>query len=196
MSSLQSDGSQKVAHKWVTKHKSTQLKIPSQVRLQAVCVWEPVLIEVKTLEDGLADKHSWTQLSRGPTEIRKKRGLILFDDYISKEWLPSPWKSPYVWFAMQSCFSPVWLFAALWNVAPLSMGLLQARILDWVAISFSRGSSWPSDRTHVSHVSCIGRRIRYHFCHLGSSWERVPGCCKRHIHISKASGMELQLQVF
>ena len=76
-SSLQSDGSQKVAHNWVTKHKSTQLKIPSQVRLQAVCVWEPVLIEVKTLEDGLADKHSWTQLSRGPTEIRKK-GVLFF----------------------------------------------------------------------------------------------------------------------
>ena len=29
---------------------------------------------------------------------QKKRGLILFDDYISKEWLPSPLKSPYVCF--------------------------------------------------------------------------------------------------
>ena len=32
-------------------------------------------------------------------------------------------------------------------------GILQARILKWVAISFSRGSSWPRDRTQVSHIS-------------------------------------------
>ena len=30
-------------------------------------------------------------------------------------------------------------------------GIFQARILDWVAISFSRGSSWLGDRTRVSH---------------------------------------------
>ena len=29
-------------------------------------------------------------------------------------------------------------------------GILQARILEWVAISFSRGSSWPRNWTHVS----------------------------------------------
>jgi len=29
-------------------------------------------------------------------------------------------------------------------------GILQARILEWVAIPFSRGSSQPSDRTQVS----------------------------------------------
>ena len=32
-------------------------------------------------------------------------------------------------------------------------GILQARILEWVAISFSRGSSWPKDRTQVSHIA-------------------------------------------
>ena len=32
-------------------------------------------------------------------------------------------------------------------------GLLQARILEWVAISFSRGSSRPRDRTQVSHIA-------------------------------------------
>ena len=35
----------------------------------------------------------------------------------------------------------------------------QARILEWVAICFSRGSSQARDRTHVS---CIGRQILYH----------------------------------
>ena len=36
--------------------------------------------------------------------------------------------------------------------------LFQARILKWVAISFSRGSSQPKDRTWVSCVSCIAGR--------------------------------------
>ena len=31
-------------------------------------------------------------------------------------------------------------------------GILQARILEWVAISFSTGSSQPRDRTQVSHI--------------------------------------------
>ena len=32
-------------------------------------------------------------------------------------------------------------------------GILQARILEWVAIPFSRGSSQPRDRTHTSHIA-------------------------------------------
>ena len=34
-------------------------------------------------------------------------------------------------------------------------GILQARILEWIDISSSRGSSRPSDRTQVSCISCI-----------------------------------------
>ena len=41
-------------------------------------------------------------------------------------------------------------------------GILQARILEWVAISFSRASSWPRDQTHITYVSCIGRHVLYH----------------------------------
>ena len=37
--------------------------------------------------------------------------------------------------------------------APLSMGILQATTLEWVAISFSRGSSPPRDRTQVSCIT-------------------------------------------
>ena len=50
-------------------------------------------------------------------------------------------------------------------------GISQARILEWVAISFSRGSSWSRDQTHVACVSCtsfVGRLILYHKHHLGS----------------------------
>ena len=38
----------------------------------------------------------------------------------------------------------------------LSMGILQARILEWVATGFSRGSSRPRG---LIHVSCIGRWV-------------------------------------
>ena len=37
--------------------------------------------------------------------------------------------------------------------------ILQARILEWVAMSSSMGSSWPSDWTRLSYVSYIGRWI-------------------------------------
>ena len=41
-------------------------------------------------------------------------------------------------------------------------GIFQARILKWVAISYSRGSSRPRDQSLVSRISCIGRQILYH----------------------------------
>ena len=40
-------------------------------------------------------------------------------------------------------------------------GISLVRILEWVTISFYRGSSQPRDRTCFSHVSCIIRRILY-----------------------------------
>ena len=38
-------------------------------------------------------------------------------------------------------------------------GIFQVRILEWISIFFSRGSSWFRDETHISWVSCTGRRI-------------------------------------
>ena len=49
-------------------------------------------------------------------------------------------------------------------------GILQARILEWVAISFSRGSSQHRCQTRVSCISYIGRWIHYH-C---TTWEALP----------------------
>ena len=43
-------------------------------------------------------------------------------------------------------------------------GILQARILDWVTISFSRGPSWPRHRSQVSHIA--GR-----FFTIWATWE-------------------------
>ena len=52
--------------------------------------------------------------------------------------------------------SHVWLFETPWTVArqaPLSIGILQARILEWVAMPSSRRSSQPRDQTQVSHIA-------------------------------------------
>ena len=74
----------------------------------------------------------------------------------------------------------VWLFATPWTIAhqaPLSMGFSRQEywgglpflspFLEWVSISYSRGSSQPEDWIQVSCVFCIGRRILYH-C---TTWE-------------------------
>ena len=48
-------------------------------------------------------------------------------------------------------------FASPWTSPPPSLSsvneISQARILEWVDTSFSLGSSWPRDRTCVSHIS-------------------------------------------
>ena len=62
--------------------------------------------------------------------------------------------------SLQSCLT-------LWDLMDCSPpgssvhGILQARILEWVAIPSSRGSSHLRDRT-VSSVPCISRQILYH----------------------------------
>ena len=37
--------------------------------------------------------------------------------------------------------------------------ILQARILEWVAVPSSRESSWPKDRTHIAYVSLTAGRF-------------------------------------
>ena len=52
--------------------------------------------------------------------------------------------------------SHVQFFATPWTEAhqiPLSVGILQARILKWVAMPFSRGSSQPWYQTQVFHIA-------------------------------------------
>ena len=44
-------------------------------------------------------------------------------------------------------------------------GVLQAETLEWVAMPFSRGSSWPK---HRSWVSCLAGGFLYHLSHQGS----------------------------
>ena len=68
--------------------------------------------------------------------------------------------SPDFWFQLRGyllccdlSLSCVWLFATPWTVAhqaPLSMGILQARMMEWVAMPSFRESPQPRDQTQVS----------------------------------------------
>ena len=50
-------------------------------------------------------------------------------------------------------------------------GILQTRILEWVAMLSSRGSSQSRDRTQVSYISCIAGG----FFTTGTTWEAYDG---------------------
>ena len=93
--------------------------------------------------------------------------LTLFVSYILYLFTP-PWLKAEV----LDCLSSYWFWSMcvlldahlclilcrpLDSIPPGSsvQGILQARILEWVAISSSRGSSRPSDPTHISCVPCI-----------------------------------------
>ena len=72
-----------------------------------------------------------------------------------------------------SHFSCVQLIVTLWTAATrlLVHGILQARILEWVTMPSSRGSSRPRHQTRISYLSCIGRQVLYYYHHLGSPFE-------------------------
>ena len=58
------------------------------------------------------------------------------------------------WVSEWELLKRVCLFAAPWTIAhraTLSMGF--SRMLEWVAMPFSRGWSWPRDQTRVSHTA-------------------------------------------
>ena len=113
--------------------------------MQGPRVWS--LLWEDSIWHGVTKLHSPQLLNPGPSLLPQTRETTAMRSLrtTTREW-------PH---AMPSCFSHVQLFATPWTVArqaPLSMGMLQARILKWVAISFSRGSSkWQgSNRKRVT----------------------------------------------
>ena len=67
------------------------------------------------------------------------------------------------------------LLSHIWLCEPLDCSppgssvcrIFQARILQWLTISSSRGSSWPRDQTCIACVFCIGKRVLYYWV----TWE-------------------------
>ena len=64
--------------------------------------------------------------------------------------------------------SHVQLLVTPWTVVH---GILQARILEWIAFPFSRVSSPPRDQTQVSHIA---GGFLYQLSHKGSNKHRMP----------------------
>ena len=82
--------------------------------------------------------------------------------------IPGTWYSINACLVAQSCLT-------LCNLNDCSLpgasvyGILQARILEWVAIFYSRASSQPRDQARIFYVFCIGWRILYHW----TAWEAL-----------------------
>ena len=87
-------------------------------------------------------------------------GLLGLDPAFAYVEPPSSWPLPRAGgvphAGLQQLLNHVRLFMILQTVshqAPPTMGILQARILEWVAILFSRGSSQPRDQTCISCIA-------------------------------------------
>ena len=118
-----------------------------------------------------------------PTLKKKKKKTILIFQHtrtILNRLRKFPWHVLRGWLLFQGfcCCSVVQLCLTLCDPMDCSPpgssvhGILQARILEWVATSFSRGSFWLRDQTRVS---CIDQQILYHWA------TRKPSKSSKHL---------------
>ena len=91
----------------------------------------------------LAWRIQWTE---EPGELQSTGSQRVGHNWATNTHTFSYWVSPLV---VSGYLRPHGLYPTRLSVH----GILQARILEWVAISFSRGSSQPKDRTWVSHIA-------------------------------------------
>ena len=98
-------------------------------------------------------------------------------------YLPSEWSE-----VAQSCLT---LYDSIDRSLPgLSIhGIFQARVLEWVAISFSRGSSRPRDQTWVSRI--VGRRFTVWVTTISDTLEQKQYCWMECVTF-QGGGFEMQ----
>ena len=89
------------------------------------------------------------------TGSKRMPRLIHHPDFISICYVLCRLKCPTFYYSMDCSLPGSSVHRILW-----------ARILEWVAMPSSRGSSWPRDWNHVSYVTCTGRWVLYHWHHL------------------------------
>ena len=104
---------------------------------------------------------------------------------------------------MLSCSVVVWLFVTLWTVAPPGSsvhGISHARILEWVAIFFSRWSSQSRDQTWIiSWFSSIAGTFPARWATGEAHWEEyvylnyVYSKCQLYASINKPFIMDLNM---
>ena len=137
---LQSMGSKTVGHDWATSLSLSCIGEGNGHPLQCSCLENP------------RDRGAWWAAVYGVTQSRTRLKQLSSSSSM--------------------LFSVTKLCQTLCNPMDCSLpgssvhGIFQARILEWVAISSSRGSSQLRDQTHVS---CIGRQTLYHW----ATWEAI-----------------------
>ena len=141
----------------------TQQVVRKEIQCAFNFVWK-IMFSSMLLNIGLSLPHKSSTSNYCPNALLKLCFWPLFWNLLRL--LPSPdlcsLKFEVKWSEVK-LLSPVRLFAIPWTVvyqASQSMRFFQARVLEWVTIFSSRGSSQPKDLTQVS---CIGRRILYHW---------------------------------
>ena len=102
-----------------------------------------IIIITESIILGFTFIHSFLSFS-APSPWIKKLLVTFFPEYLEVKWSE----------VSQSC--PTFCDPMDCSLPGSSVyGIFQARVLEWVAISFSRGSSWPRDRTRISRI--VGR---------------------------------------
>ena len=125
-----------------------------------LCVTPWTVAHQAPLSMGFSRQEYWSRLPCPPPEDLPNPGIESRSPALQADSLPSePPGKPFVTAdsakSLQSCptlCDPI-------DDCPSGSGIpgiLQARTLEWVAISFSRGSSQPRDQTCVSYISRIG----------------------------------------
>ena len=104
---------------------------------------------------------SWTQLSSWTEFLKPMLDHTFWRTWLSLNLLVVHVRRSSLYLCgVLSLFSCVQVFATPWTAAlPGSsvFEILQAKVLEWVTMPYSRGSSRPGDRTHNSYVSSIGQ---------------------------------------
>ena len=102
-------------------------------------------------------RHDWRDLAAtaaaAESQSEKTVELCLTQNFSSFTW---PWSPLFRWkvkvLVAQSC--PTLFNLMDYGLSGSSVhGIFQAKILEWVAIPFSRGSSWSRNQTWVSHIA-------------------------------------------
>ena len=134
---LQSMGSRRVGHNWVT---SLSLFTFMHWRRK----WQPTPVFLPGESQGRG----------GPGGL-----LSMGSHRVGHDWsnlaAAAAVNSSYCCLVAKPCLTLLW---PPWTIGSSLEGISLARILEWIAISFARASSWPRDRTCVS---CIGRQSLY-----------------------------------
>ena len=136
---LQSMGPLKVGHDWVTS-----LSLFTFMRWRRK--WQPTPVFLPGESQGrgsLVGCRLWGRTESDTTEAAAAATICAY---------------------MLNCFRCVWLCNPVDHSPQGSSirGILQARILEWVAMPSSRRSFQPRDQRHVSYVSWIGRWVLYY----------------------------------